>query len=194
MINLVLFGPPGSGKGTQAKFLEEKYNLKQLSTGDMFRYNLKNETELGKLAQSYMDKGHLVPDEVTTNMLREELKKHTGYAGFIFDGYPRTTAQAVSLDEILKEDLNATVSVTLSLKVEDEILVQRLLERGKESGRADDANEAVIRERIVEYYTKTDEVAEHYKAQNKYVEINGVGEISEITEKLCQAIDNVISK
>lgn len=194
MINLVLFGPPGSGKGTQAKFLEEKYNLKQLSTGDMFRYNLKNETELGKLAQSYMDKGHLVPDEVTTNMLREELKKHTGYAGFIFDGYPRTTAQAVSLDEILKEDLNATVNVTLSLKVEDEILVQRLLERGKESGRADDANETIIRERIVEYYTKTDEVAEHYKAQGKYVEINGVGEISEITEKLCQAIDTVIYK
>src|SRR5690606_3452089 len=101
----------------------------------MFLFNLKNQTELGKLAQSYMDKGHLVPDEVTTNMLREELKIHTGFAGFIFDGYPRTTAQAESLDKILKEDLNAEVSVTLSLKVEDEILVQRLLGRGKESGR-----------------------------------------------------------
>ncbi|MET3732883.1 adenylate kinase [Moheibacter stercoris] len=188
MINIVLFGPPGSGKGTQAKFLEEKFNLKQLSTGDMFRFNLKNQTELGVLAQSYMDKGHLVPDEVTTNMLREELKKHTGYAGFIFDGYPRTTAQAQSLDEILKEDLNQEVSVCLSLRVEDEILVQRLLGRGLDSGRADDANEEVIRERIVEYYTKTDEVAEHYKAQGKLVDIDGVGEIAEITDKLSQEI------
>jgi len=192
MINVVLFGPPGSGKGTQAKFLEEKFNLKQLSTGDMFRYNLKNQTGLGKLAQSFMDKGHLVPDEVTTDMLREELKKQTGFAGFIFDGYPRTTAQSESLDKILKEDLNAEVSVTLSLKVEDEILVQRLLERGKESGRADDANENVIRERITEYYKKTDEVAEHYKAQGKYVEINGVGEIAEITAKLSAEIERVI--
>ena len=192
MINIVLFGPPGSGKGTQAKFLEEKFNLKQLSTGDMFRFNLKNQTELGKLAQSYMDKGHLVPDEVTTNMLREELKKHTGYAGFIFDGYPRTTAQADSLDTILKEDLNQEVSVCLSLRVEDEILVQRLLGRGLESGRADDANESVIRERIVEYYTKTDEVAEHYKAQGKLVDINGVGEIEEITTELSQEIEKFV--
>lgn len=192
MINIVLFGPPGSGKGTQAKFLEEKFNLKQLSTGDMFRFNLKNQTELGVLAQSYMDKGHLVPDEVTTNMLREELKKHTGYAGFIFDGYPRTIAQAQSLDEILQEDLNQEVSVCLSLRVEDEVLVQRLLGRGLESGRADDANESVIRERIVEYYTKTDEVAEHYKAQGKLVDINGVGEIEEITAKLSQEIEKFV--
>ena len=192
MIHIVLFGPPGSGKGTQAKFLEEKFNLKQLSTGDMFRYNLKNQTELGKLAQSYMDKGHLVPDEVTTDMLRQELKNHTGYAGYIFDGYPRTTGQAESLDLILKEDLGQEISVCLSLRVDDEILVGRLLERGKESGRADDANEEVIRERIVEYYKKTDEVAEHYKEQGKYVEVNGVGEISEITAKLSQEIEKFI--
>lgn len=189
MINIVLFGPPGSGKGTQAKFLEEKFNLKQLSTGDMFRFNLQNQTELGKLAQSYMDKGHLVPDEVTTNMLRNELKKYTGkYSGFIFDGYPRTTEQAKSLDKILAEDLNDEVTLTLSLIVDDEILVHRLLDRGKESGRADDANEQIIRERITEYYTKTKEVASHYISQNKYVEVNGVGEISDITEKLSSEI------
>ncbi|MFA7687775.1 MAG: adenylate kinase [Moheibacter sp.] len=192
MINVVLFGPPGSGKGTQAKFLEEKFNLKQLSTGDMFRYNMKNETDLGKLAQSFINKGLLVPDEVTTDMLREELKLHRGFDGYIFDGYPRTTSQAESLDLILKEDLKEEVSVTLSLKVDDEILVQRLLERGKESGRTDDANESVIRDRIKEYYTKTDEVAEHYKAQNKYVEIDGVGEIADITSKLIAEITKVL--
>jgi adenylate kinase len=187
MINIVLFGPPGSGKGTQSKFLEKTFNLKQLSTGDMFRYNLKNKTELGNLAKSYMDKGHLVPDEVTTNMLREELTKHKGFDGFIFDGYPRTIAQAESLDKILKEDLNDEVTICLSLKVEDEILVDRLLGRGKESGRADDSNEEIIRERINEYYQKTDEVAEFYKAQNKYAEIDGVGKVDEIAEKLsCQ--------
>lgn len=192
MINIVLFGPPGSGKGTQSKFLEESFKLKQLSTGDMFRFNLKNQTELGKLAQSYMDKGHLVPDEVTTNMLREELKKHTGYDGFIFDGYPRTTAQAESLDKILKEDLNDEVTICLSLRVDDEILVERLLNRGKDSGRADDANENIIRERITEYYQKTDEVAEYYKAQNKYAEINGVGGVDEIAENLSCQVEKFI--
>ncbi len=187
MINIVLFGPPGSGKGTQSKYLEKTFNLKQLSTGDMFRYNLKNQTELGVLAQSYMDKGHLVPDEVTTNMLRAELTKHTGFDGFIFDGYPRTTVQAESLDQILKEDLNDEVTICLSLRVDDEILVERLLNRGLDSGRADDANERIIRERITEYYQKTDEVAEFYKVQNKYIEIDGVGDVNEIAEKLsCQ--------
>lgn len=190
-MNVVLFGPPGSGKGTQAKYLEEKYNLKQLSTGDMFRYNIQNETDLGLLAKSYMDKGHLVPDEVTTNMLRQELKIHEGYSGFIFDGYPRTIAQAEALDEMLKEDLNQEVAITLSLKVDDEILVERLLNRGKLSGRTDDANEEIIRERIAEYYDKTDVVAEYYKAQGKYIEINGVGEVSEISEKLSNEIELV---
>ncbi|MFA5618724.1 MAG: adenylate kinase [Weeksellaceae bacterium] len=191
MIYIVLFGPPGSGKGTQSKFLEENFNLKQLSTGDMFRFNLKNKTELGILAQSYMDKGHLVPDEITTNMLREEIKKYHGYDGFIFDGYPRTIAQAESLDMILKEDYQDEVTICLSLKVDDEILVQRLLERGKESGRADDANEQIIRDRITEYYQKTDEVAEFYKMQNKYAEIDGEGEISDITRKLSCEIEAV---
>lgn len=190
MINIVLFGPPGSGKGTQSKFLEKTFNLKQLSTGDMFRYNLKNQTELGKLAQSYMDKGHLVPDEVTTNMLREELKNHNGFDGYIFDGYPRTINQAISLDQILSEDLKEEITICLSLRVDDEILVNRLLSRGKESGRADDANEKIIRERIKEYYQKTDEVAEYYRGQNKYTEIDGVGNVDEIAEKLCCEVES----
>ena len=189
MLNIVLFGPPGSGKGTQAKFLEEKYQTRQISTGDLFRYNLKNETELGKLAQSFMDKGQLVPDEVTTNMLVDHLDNNPNDFGFIFDGYPRTTAQAQELDKILANKYNKEVTVTLALVVDDEILVERLLERGKTSGRADDVDETIIRNRIKEYYEKTAIVAEHFKAQNKWVEIDGVGSIDEITQKLFEAVD-----
>lgn len=184
MINIVLFGPPGSGKGTQAQNLIEKFNLKQISTGDLFRYNMKNDTELGKLAKSFIDKGALVPDQVTIDMLIDELRKPTDAAGFIFDGYPRTAVQTEALEKIVKDELNAEINVCLSLIVEDNILVKRLLERGKTSGRTDDSNEEIIQNRIKEYYTKTAEVAELYKQQGKYVEINGVGEISEISEKL----------
>lgn len=189
MLNIVLFGPPGSGKGTQAKFLEEKYSTPQISTGDLFRFNLKNETELGKLAQSYMGKGQLVPDEVTTNMLVDHLDNNPNEHGYIFDGYPRTTAQAQELDKILAEKYNDDVTVTLALVVEDEILVERLLERGKTSGRADDVDVNIIRDRIKEYYEKTAIVAEHFKAQGKWVEIDGVGSIEDITNKLYAAID-----
>ena len=191
MINIVLFGPPGSGKGTQAQHLIEKYNLKQISTGDLFRFNMKNDTELGKLAKSYIDKGHLVPDEVTTDMLTEEVKKPTETNGFIFDGYPRTANQTEALERIVKEELNDDISICLSLVVEDEILVQRLLKRGETSGRTDDSNEEIIRSRITEYYTKTAEVAELYKQQGKYVEVNGVGEIDEIAAKLCAEVDKI---
>ena len=191
MINIVLFGPPGSGKGTQAQHLIEKYNLKQISTGDLFRFNIKNDTELGKLAKSYIDKGHLVPDEVTTDMLTEEVKKPTETNGFIFDGYPRTANQTQALERIVKKELNDDISICLSLVVEDEILVQRLLKRGETSGRTDDSNEEIIRSRITEYYTKTAEVAELYKQQGKYVEVNGVGEIDEIAAKLCAEVDKI---
>ncbi len=191
MINIVLFGPPGSGKGTQAQNLIQKFNLKQISTGDLFRHNIKNETELGKLAKSYMDKGELVPDQVTIDMLIDELKKPTDAQGFIFDGFPRTAFQTEALEGIIKDVLNDQIDICLSLVVEDEILVKRLLERGKTSGRSDDADENIIRNRIKEYYTKTAEVAELYKKQGKYVEVNGVGEIAEIAEKLYTEVEKI---
>ena len=191
MINIVLFGPPGSGKGTQAQNLIEKFNLKQISTGDLFRFNMKNDTELGKLAKYYIDKGELVPDQVTIDMLVDELKKPTDTNGFIFDGFPRTSYQTEVLDQIVKEQLHSEISVCLSLIVEDEILVQRLVKRGETSGRVDDSEEAIIRHRIEEYYTKTAEVAELYKQQGKYVEISGVGEISEISEKLFAEVEKI---
>lgn len=191
MINIVLFGPPGSGKGTQAQNLIEKFNLKQISTGDLFRYNMKNDTELGKLAKSYIDKGDLVPDQVTTDMLIDEVKKPAVTAGFIFDGYPRTANQTEALEKIVKEVLNDDISVCLSLVVDDEILVQRLLKRGETSGRTDDSNEEIIRNRIKEYYAKTAEVAELYKQQGKYVEVNGVGEIDEISQKLFAEVEKI---
>lgn len=191
MKNIVLFGPPGSGKGTQAKRLVDKYDWVQLSTGDMFRFNIKNETELGKIAQSYMDKGELVPDEVTTNMLKAEVSKHQDAKGLIFDGYPRTTDQAEALDTLLKEILNEEVDICLALEVEDECLIKRILERGKTSGRTDDANEEIIRNRIKEYYQKTDEVSQHYRQQNKWITIDGVGEIEEISQRLMDVIDQL---
>lgn len=191
MINIVLFGPPGSGKGTQAQNLIEKFNLKQISTGDLFRYNMKNDTELGQLAKSYIDKGELVPDQVTTDMLIEEVKKPTESNGFIFDGYPRTAKQTEALEKIVKEVLNSDISVCLSLVVEDEILVDRLLKRGETSGRVDDSNEEIVRNRIKEYYAKTAEVAELYKKQGKYVEVNGVGGIEEISQKLIAEVEKI---
>lgn len=192
MINIVLFGPPGSGKGTQAQNLIEKFNLKQISTGDLFRYNMKNNTELGILAKSFIDKGELVPDQVTTDMLIDEVKKTTDTNGFIFDGYPRTANQTEALEKIVKEVLNAEISVCLSLIVEDETLVQRLIKRGETSGRIDDSNEEIIRNRIKEYYTKTAEVAELYKGQGKYVEVNGIGAIEEISEKLYSEVQKFL--
>lgn len=191
MINIVLFGPPGSGKGTQAENLIRKFNLKQISTGDLFRYNMKNNTELGVLAKSFIDKGELVPDQVTTDMLIDEVKKPTDAKGFIFDGYPRTANQTEALEQIVKEVLNSEISVCLSLIVEDEVLVERLIKRGKTSGRVDDSNEEIIRNRIKEYYTKTAEVAELYKQQGKYVEVNGIGAIEEISEKLYSEVEKI---
>lgn len=189
---IVLFGPPGSGKGTQAEILSKKFNLKHISTGDLFRYNIKNETSLGIQVKSYMDKGNLVPDELTTEMLKDELKRNSEQKGFILDGYPRTTSQAEALDLLLKELFETNVSLTLALYVEDEILVQRILKRSIDSGRTDDADESIIRNRIKEYYDKTAIVSEYYKNQNKLSEIAGEGTIEEITNSLSSEIEKVI--
>lgn len=190
MINLVLFGKPGAGKGTQAGFLKEKYNLKHISTGDVFRYNIKNGTELGKLAKSYIDKGDLVPDEVTIDMLKAEVEKSPDAAGFIFDGFPRTAAQAEALDNFL-ESKDMKVNATIALEAEDDILVERLLERGKSSGRSDDQDESKIRNRFDEYNEKTAPLKAYYEEQGKFHSVNGIGEIDEITERLSKVIDSL---
>ena len=191
MINIVLFGKPGAGKGTQAEFLKEKYNLTHLSTGDIFRFNIKNETELGKLAKTFMDKGDLVPDEVTIKMLQSEVENNPQSAGFLFDGFPRTLAQAVALDKFL-ETKNQAITATVALEAEDEILVQRLLERGKTSGRPDDQDEEKIRNRYQEYNKKTAPLMDYYKSQNKFRAVDGIGSINEITERLSAIIDNLL--
>jgi adenylate kinase len=190
MKNIVLFGPPGAGKGTQAEVLKEKYKLIHISTGDVFRYNIKNATALGMSAKSYMDKGHLVPDEVTINMLNAEVDKNADANGFIFDGFPRTAAQAEALAQLMV-DKKSQINAMVALEVDDEVLVGRLLERGKSSGRADDANEDVIRERIAEYYRKTDILKNYYQAEDKYFGVDGVGSIEEITVRLSAVIDKL---
>ncbi len=190
MLNVVLFGPPGAGKGTQSERLIDKYGLVHLSTGDIFRANIKGETELGKLAKSYMDKGELVPDAVTIDMLRSEVLKNEAAKGFIFDGFPRTNAQALALDEFLKS-LHSEISVMLALEVEEEELKTRLLKRAEVSGRPDDANPEIIQNRINVYNNETKPVKDFYQAQNKFVSINGIGEIDEISNRLYQAIDQL---
>lgn len=189
MLNIVLFGPPGAGKGTQSEKLIEKYKLTHLSTGDIFRANIKGQTELGTLAKSYMDKGQLVPDEVTIRMLEAEVNKNPNANGFIFDGFPRTQAQAEALDTLLKSK-NTAITLMLALEVEEQELKKRLLLRGKDSGRADDQNPEVIQKRIDVYNSETSPVKDFYTSQGKYKGINGIGEIEEIFNSLCAIIDN----
>ncbi len=188
MLNIVLFGPPGSGKGTQAAKLVEKYKLVHLSTGDIFRANIKGGTELGTLAKSHIDKGMLVPDEVTIGMLESEADKYPSAMGFIFDGFPRTIQQAEALDKYLA-GRNTSISMMLSLEVDEEELRKRLLLRGKDSGRADDQDPEVIQNRINVYHRDTAPAKEYYTGQGKFQGINGVGAIEDIFQSLCAAID-----
>lgn len=190
MTNIILFGPPGAGKGTQAEVLKNKYHLVHISTGDVFRYNIKNETELGKLAKSFIDKGKLVPDEITIDMLSQEVDKNPDAKGFIFDGFPRTEAQAEALGHLM-EDKESQIDAMVALEVDDEILVERLLNRGKTSGRTDDADENIIRNRIKVYYNETAILKDYYARQNKYFGVDGVGTIEEITDRLSQVIDKL---
>ncbi|GGC92722.1 adenylate kinase [Flavobacterium lutivivi] len=191
MINIVLFGKPGAGKGTQAEFLKEKYNLVHLSTGDIFRFNIKNDTELGKLAKTFMDKGDLVPDEVTINMLQSEVDKNPDAAGFLFDGFPRTIAQAEALDSFL-ENKGQNITATVALEADDNILVARLLERGKTSGRPDDQDEEKIRNRYEEYNQKTAPLMNYYKNQGKFFAVDGIGTIAEVNERLNMIFDKLV--
>jgi len=190
MLNLVLFGPPGAGKGTQSNLLIDKYNLVHLSTGDILRGEIAAGTALGLEAKTLMDKGDLVPDEVVIGMISSKLDNNPTANGFIFDGFPRTAAQAEALDNLLSEK-GTEIAGMLSLKVADTELIKRLLERGKESGRADDKNESIIANRINEYNNKTAPLKEFYAAQNKLSEIEGVGSIEDIAQKLNTVIDSL---
>ena len=191
MLNLVLFGPPGAGKGTQAARLVEKYHLVHLSTGDIFRSNIKEGTSLGQLAKSYIDKGALVPDEVTIGMLEAEVNSNSNAKGFIFDGFPRTTSQAEALDVFLSTK-DTEVSSMLAFEVDENELITRLLERGKSSGRADDQDAGIIKNRIKVYENETAVLKTYYANQNKFFGIEGVGSIESITLGLCKAIDTLV--
>ncbi len=189
MTNIVLFGKPGAGKGTQADFLKIKYNLFHISTGDLFRFNINNKTSLGNLAKTYLDNGDLVPDNVTIDMLKECVESNFKSDGFIFDGFPRTISQAKVLDKFLHEK-KVSISAMISLEVDEEILIKRLINRGKISGRTDDMDESKIRNRFREYNMKTSILQDYYKKQNKFHGISGIGSIEEINSRLTKLIDS----
>ena len=191
MLNIILFGKPGSGKGTQAEFIKEKYKLVHISTGDLFRQNIKNQTELGKLAQKYMNNGDLVPDTVTIGMLKSEVESNINANGFLFDGFPRTVDQAVSLDKFLDKK-KLRIDLTIAIDVKEEILIERILNRGLTSGRKDDQDKIKIKNRFDEYNSKTSLLEDYYKNQNKFKIIDGYGNIEEITKRLYNQIDQFI--
>lgn len=190
MLNIILFGPPGAGKGTQSEKLIKKYNLTHIATGDLFRKHLGEGTKLGKLAQKYMDEGNLVPDEVVIGMVDDKVKENTGASGFIFDGFPRTVPQAEALDKLMA-DKGTPISGMLALDVPEDELRKRILERGKTSGRADDQNIEKINNRIKVYLDETIPVAKHYEAKGKFAKIHGVGSIDDIFGNLCTEIEKL---
>jgi adenylate kinase len=191
MFNLILFGPPGSGKGTQSEKLIVKYGLKHLSTGDLLRSEINRQTALGLEAKNFMDKGQLVPDEVVIGMISSALDENPGARGFLFDGFPRTSAQAEALDNLLSLK-KSSIAIMLAMMVSEEELVKRLVKRGETSGRTDDNNEQVIRARITEYHNKTAAVAEYYKKFDKVVMVKGEGSVEDIFNALCKEIDKRI--
>jgi len=190
MLNLVLFGPPGAGKGTQSKKLLEKYGLVHLSTGDVLRQEIAENTSLGAEAKAFMEKGELVPDRVIIGMVDSIIEKNKDANGFIFDGFPRTSPQAEALDNLLNSK-GTPITAMIALEVEHDELVKRLLERGKISGRSDDQNIDTIENRIKVYNNETTPLIEYYKGQNKFFGVQGMGSIDEIFERLCQLIDNL---
>lgn len=191
MVNLILFGPPGSGKGTQAAKLVEKYNLLHISTGDLFRYEIKNKTELGLKAKSIIDKGELVPDEITVGMLRNKVMANPDVEGYIFDGFPRTVPQCEALNQLLSEN-SEEVTLLLELEVEDEEIIKRLLLRAETSGRPDDANENIIKNRLEVYKSETIPVSDFYDNLGKTIRVHGQGSIDQVFERLSNEIDSVI--
>jgi adenylate kinase len=193
MVNIILFGPPGSGKGTQSANLIEKYGLIHLSTGDLLRSEIADKTPLGMEAKKVIDQGLLVPDEIVIGMISSKLDANPEARGFIFDGFPRTTAQAEALDKLLSLK-KTSISNVLALEVPEDQLIARLLNRGATSGRSDDANEDVIRARIVEYHNKTAPVADHYARYGKFKKIKGEGEVSEIFDRLSKEIDSLVEE
>jgi len=189
MLNIILFGKPGSGKGTQASLIKDKYSLLHISTGDVFRKNMSNNTDLGLLAKGYMEKGELVPDKVTVDMLKDEINNFMPCNGFIFDGFPRTTFQAKELDNLLLEK-SLKIDLTIALDVDNNSLIDRLLERGKSSGRADDQSVEKINMRLQEYDNKTKPLIEYYNDQNKFYSINGIGSLEQITSRIVEVIED----
>jgi len=189
MLNIVIFGKPGAGKGTQAEFLKSKYNLIHISTGNLFRHHIINKTSLGLKVNSILKNGDLVPDKLTIEILENEVKKHNSTNGFIFDGFPRTINQAKKLDDFLKS-LSMQISFTIALEAEDEILLHRLLKRGETSGRSDDTDKEKILNRFNKYNDNTLPLKQFYSKQNKFFSINGVGGIKVISERLISIIEN----
>ena len=191
MLNIVLFGPPGAGKGTQSEKILKKYNLVHLSTGDLFRLHLNNETSLGLEAKKYMNKGDLVPDQIVISMVEDKINKSSNVIGFVFDGFPRTINQAIALDNMLEKN-NIPIKQMIALKVDENELIKRIKNRAKTSGREDDKSIDKINNRIQVYNQETKPVADYYKKHNKYSEVDGIGEINEIFLKLCSKIDDLI--